>query len=155
MNLNAPTITSLDPQVWGKGTWEFLDTVVVTYPRDNPDQEHRDAVINLLEGLRWLLPCPECRAHYNTFLDAHPMGDIVGSRSSLLRFYFGLRKEIARRTGRLFRMRNEQELWNHITGNLGVWKSAPARTAAAPSPPPVKPLPQSLRTARRGCNCAR
>jgi hypothetical protein len=161
MDLQIPTITSLDPKVWGRSTWEFLDTIVVTYPLNDPAQNHRDAVINMLEALRILLPCPECRAHYNTFLDAHPMGDIISTRLTLLTFYFELRKDIAMRTRRPFRIRNVQELWDHLITTFHLVSSDKTQrirprplTQQTPQQMPQKPS-QSRPFVRRGCNCSK
>lgn len=148
MDLNTPTIDKLDPKLWGQNTWEFLEMIVATYPLQNPNLEHRDAVINIFESLQQLLPCPDCRNHYIDFIKRHPIGNAVSSRTNLLNFYFNLRRDVATKNRQSFRFQTTRDMWNHITSRFNLWKSA--------APKPLNVYPQSrIRGGIRSCNCSR
>ena len=56
---------------WGPKLWDFLHACSFAFP-DNPTPEQTQAFEKLLEALRVLLPCPNCRQHYNEFIEENP-----------------------------------------------------------------------------------
>ena len=57
------------PAVWGPPLWAALHTAA----QFTTTESQRDVWIALLEAMRTALPCDECSAHYNTWIDAHPV----------------------------------------------------------------------------------
>lgn len=149
------TVPFIEPEVWGRSFWEFLDAIIATYPKDDPPPEHRNATYDLLKGLATLLPCPTCRKHYAEFIQRHPIDQALVSRGELVRFYFLLRQDVAGRTRKSMPARSPEELWAFIVRRLRVVPAPAVRTSAT--------LKQRFRVPsrvanvssepRKGCNC--
>lgn len=114
MSLDIAPPESIDPKLWGRNTWEFLELIVLTYPQTDPSQEKRDAVYNLLESLGVLLPCENCRIHYKKFMDSVSMATVLSGRPYLFQFYFDLRKDVAKRSNEYFGKLSKEEAWKKI-----------------------------------------
>ena len=180
--MDLPTFSSIGPEIWGRSFWEFLDAIIATYPRENPSAEQHAAVRDLLQSLRYVLPCPTCRKHYNDFIQTHSLDQALSSRRSLLDFYFTLKKDIAVRTGKGFVFSSPDDLWLNITRRLRLVPNVPAQmTRASPTPtratvqqsrlpmmqkpsPPGKPVfrvPARMNNAaakaivKKGCGCGK
>jgi len=70
----APTLDVVDATIWGPFLWNALHTA-----SQNKQLKTRQALwANLMKALRTGLPCPECSAHFNSWMNSHPM------RTSLL-----------------------------------------------------------------------
>lgn len=171
---DIPTPKSVSPALWGRNTWEFLEMIVATYPRENPDIPKRDAVLNVFEGLGEILPCPECAGHYKAFISKENLVDAISDRKKLFDFYYRLRIDTASRTGERFSSSKEQ-LWRTVMNRYGLIpspvKSQRIRTPFATGQPVVQntrhtsnlhqsPPPDTSRTKifseyRRGCNCGK
>jgi len=175
LNPNPETITNVSPRLWGKCAWEFLDTVLIMYPRQDPSLEVQEACRHLLQSLRILLPCQDCRHHYNLFMDAHPIEPALQSRESLMQFYTDMRNDVASRMkAPLYRSVND--LWRQILSRLQLYTPPTphshrvrppltSRLSMKVNPIPPKPItttttssnvftgvPQKI---KRGCNCGR
>lgn len=131
--MDLPTIVSVGPEIWGRPFWEFLDAIIATYAKDNPSDEQRDAVAGVMNGLRYVLPCPECRAHYNTFLSRHPIENALGSRKSLIEYYFLLKQDVANSKKQNFMFKSPDDLWQFMLRRMKLIEQ---------TPPPQLPLPQ-------------
>ena len=113
--LNIPTIEQIHPSAWGKSTWQFIETIIATYPRDSPSIEHRDHVYHFLDSLGYLLPCADCRNHYKSFIKRHSIGDALTNRITLLHFYYHLRLEVAARSNEtLHGLHSIEDVWKNI-----------------------------------------
>ena len=140
--MDLPTFSSIEPEIWGRSFWEFLDAIIATYPRENPSAEQRAAAQELLQSLRHLLPCPTCRKHYNEFVQTHSLDQALSSRRSLMDFYFTLKKDIAIRTGKGFLFSTPDDMWHNITRRLRLVPNVPAEMTRVPAPTrraPVQP----------------
>lgn len=168
MEFNIPTQDKISPHLWGKSAWDFMDALVLTYPRENPPVAKRDAMYNFFESLGELLPCPDCRAHYKDYLSKHFLYQALSSRKSLIDFYYNLRNEIhVNNTGRP-NFRSVSDMWSQILTRFQIISAKAKRAVVAPVLVPVQPamnpaMKQSLVTARRtthstirgGCNCSK
>jgi FAD-linked sulfhydryl oxidase len=61
----------MDPQSWGPNAWKFLHTLTFQYPINPSLKEQRDAE-NLFSSFSTLLPCEQCRQHYDELLQLYP-----------------------------------------------------------------------------------
>jgi len=143
--LRSQTITAVDPRIWGRSTWEFLDTIVATYPHENPSLEHKHSVLSLMDSLLILLPCPTCRNHYKEFRKNHSLIDALQSRSTFISFYYKFQKDVADRNHTTLRFQDENDMWRKIATRLRL-ASAP-RSIGVRRPLPIagerkKPLPR-------------
>jgi FAD-linked sulfhydryl oxidase len=48
---------------WGRPGWKFLHAVTFAYPK-NPDLKTKLRYRRFFKMLKYVLPCPLCRAHY-------------------------------------------------------------------------------------------
>lgn len=158
--MDAPTVPFIEPEVWGRSFWEFLDAIVATYPRDDPPPEHRNATYDLLTGLATLLPCPTCRKHYAEFIQKHPVDQALLSRGDLVRFYFLLRRDVAARTRKNTLFHSPEQLWTAIVRRMKVVAASSAKPAALAAKQRFR-VPSRVANVgssnggepRKGCNC--
>lgn len=157
--MDLPTFTSITPDMWGRSFWEFLDSIVATFPRDNPSVEHRNAVYDLMHSLRFLLPCPDCRKHYVEFLSKNKLDNALISRKTFVEFYFLLKKDIANRTRKNFLTKNPGELFISITHRLKLTKPGQTVLAQPQNNKPFRvPRVRTVRSASvkpKGCGCGK
>ena len=64
-----PPPPPLLPSVWGPPLWTALHTAA----QFTTTESQRLVWIDLLTAMRTALPCDECSAHYNAWIDAHPV----------------------------------------------------------------------------------
>lgn len=82
---------------WGPKLWAFLHALSFAFPKE-PTQEEKIAFNSLLEALKILIPCPQCRTHYCSYLGESPAPITCGDdlRSWLVDFH----NDVNRRTGK-------------------------------------------------------
>ena len=93
----APLAT-VDATIWGPALWKVLHTAA-----QNRQLKSRQALwANLMKALRTGIPCPDCSAHFNSWMNSHPM------RTTLLpnigidhsKWFLDLHNDVNRRTGK-------------------------------------------------------
>lgn len=156
--MDLPTFSAIGPEVWGRSYWEFLDAIVATFPKDNPPVDHRNAVYDLLNSLRFLLPCPTCRKHYADFLQKHSLDQALICRKTLVEFYFLLKRDVSHRTNKNSTLRNPDELWQTIIRRMKLAKPTSASlqvtTAKQPFRVPARVYNNAASaTVKKGCGC--
>jgi hypothetical protein len=60
---------------WGPLVWNFLHAVTFNLPEKTSDDPAllKEAIVSLFDSLRVLIPCDDCRGHYTTYVDSHPI----------------------------------------------------------------------------------
>lgn len=88
---------------WGASGWRFLHAVSFAYP-DEPTFEERQRMFAFLWSVGHVLPCRRCRAHYESYLQAHHLtsasATALRDRTSLSRFVVDLHNDVNRRLQR-------------------------------------------------------
>lgn len=161
--MDLPTFSSIGPEIWGRSFWEFLDAIVATFPKDSPSIEHRNAVYEMIQSLRYLLPCPVCRKHYCDFLQRNSIDHALLTRKTFIEFYFLLKKDVAGRTGKNFAFKNPDELWQNIVRRLKLAKTSSnlPTTLQTTQPSTKRPFRVPTRihnnnqnlSVKKGCGC--
>ena len=82
---------------WGPKLWNFLHACSFAFP-ENPSPEEKQAFSNLLDALKILVPCPECRFHYCSYMEKEPVPLTCGS--SLKDWLIEFHNSVNRRTGK-------------------------------------------------------
>lgn len=59
--------SSIDPEYWGRGLWEMIHWVAAGYPKE-PTDEDKKSYESFYKILGQVLPCLECRKHYEDIL---------------------------------------------------------------------------------------
>jgi len=88
------------PNVWGPSAWRFLECIVMTYPLHptNIEQEH---MFTFFVSLQHVLPCKECKHHYQRYLTTHFSKQDVKSKKALFLFLTRLHNDINKRTKKI------------------------------------------------------
>lgn len=85
----------LNPQLWGGAYWIVMHVIADGYdPTDEKDKLIRRA---FFENLTRLLPCPECRAHYDTLLKTNPVGMNMTTRNTLVAWVEWVQGEVEKK----------------------------------------------------------
>lgn len=82
---------------WGPAAWKFLHAVTFAYP-ETPTLAEQVAVEQMFGSLRFLLPCAQCRTHYETEIRAHPPD--TRSRATLSAWLVDLHNRVNLRLGK-------------------------------------------------------
>lgn len=82
---------------WGPGAWKFLHEITFYYPED-PSVEQQTHALNLFNSLRVLLPCEECRTHYDLDLKSFPPD--TKSKTTLSQWLIDLHNRVNIRLGK-------------------------------------------------------
>jgi hypothetical protein len=77
------SLTNSNPKVWGPVYWRMIAHVVNAYPKSDPSESLKASTEAFFESLADLLPCQDCRDHYNDWLLENPVKYSTESRSSL------------------------------------------------------------------------
>jgi hypothetical protein len=94
----APLLATVDATIWGPPLWKALHTA-----GQNKQLKTRQPLwANLMKNLRTGIPCPDCSAHFNAWMSAHPI------RASLIpnigvdhsKWILDLHNDVNRRTGK-------------------------------------------------------
>ena len=91
---------NINPNLWGKYFWGTIHFITFSYSR-NPTQQEKDNVKKFIEILKDLLPCEQCRYHYEQNLKKFPLTDeILSSKIKLIQWAVDVHNEVNSRTGK-------------------------------------------------------
>jgi len=107
---------NVKPQVWGPSFWRMLHTIAYAYP-EAPTQAQKNAVAELFNSLKQLLPCAKCRAHYTEYLDTHTWQQSLDSRDALARFVYQFHGDVNGRLGKQCCKSFEECEWKYLYGD--------------------------------------
>lgn len=82
---------------WGPAAWKFLHAVTFAFP-EQPTLNEQVAVEQLFASLRFVLPCAQCRTHFDAELRAHPPD--TRSRATLSAWLVDLHNRVNLRLGK-------------------------------------------------------
>ena len=89
---------AISNSIWGPALWLILhsacERIGVHNMKKLPQEESR-IWLGLLQRLRYSLPCPQCKKHYNAFFSGNPI--IVITRDSVRRWLFHLHNQVNQR----------------------------------------------------------
>jgi hypothetical protein len=91
------------PSEWGPPAWFFIFSVIGDMPEYPKDTDYYQM---FFESFRGVLPCPECRKHYNAYIDVYPPP--VWSREATRQWAQTLRNKIRERN----QNKPKNWLWN-------------------------------------------
>jgi hypothetical protein len=82
---------------WGPAAWLFLHSVTFQYPENPTDQDKNNYKI-FFDSLQNILPCPNCREHYQKNLKENPMN--LESRESLIKWVIDLHNAVNKKNSK-------------------------------------------------------
>lgn len=95
-------MTALSIDIWGPKAWGFLHACSFTYP-DNPTDEDRIHMYNLLNSLGYVLPCTICRKHFKEMFSESikgPTSHIFDNRLQVSKWLVDAHNEVNVRNGK-------------------------------------------------------
>ncbi|MBM3968010.1 MAG: hypothetical protein FJ308_23585, partial [Planctomycetes bacterium] len=85
----------IDPKWWGKHLWISIDAVATAF--DPNDIASKEFVLYFFFSLQGVIPCLECRAHYQQYFETYPISDELDSKSSLFQWILRLKNKVNER----------------------------------------------------------
>lgn len=77
-----------DPSTWGEHLWISAHAIASRYPME-PTDEERLWYMNFFTSFGHVLPCLECRGHWDTIVKSNPLSEsTMRTRESLCRWLF-------------------------------------------------------------------
>lgn len=86
----------VSPKFWGNSLWTLIETILFSYNIDSPEVLH--SVHMFLYSLQNLIPCPECKSHYQQFLSKYIFEGKLQDRIYMLRWCYLLKQQVYKRT---------------------------------------------------------
>jgi hypothetical protein len=83
----------IPPETWGPFFWHTIHIVALGYP-SSPSYNEKKSAKEFFESLRFLIPCPICKDHYNAHLEKFPLTPHLDSRKDLFRWTILLHNEV-------------------------------------------------------------
>lgn len=104
---------------WGPHAWAFLFSMIAgAYPVrvDSRNKDHIKIVKsmqNILNALRYTLPCSYCRTSYGRFIKELPMTNYAGSRREMMKWLYQLHDKVNQKL-----MKQERERFEKAKAEL-------------------------------------
>jgi hypothetical protein len=90
----------MNPDIWGKHAWIFLHSVTFNYP-DNPSEEHKEAIYDMLMSLRYILPCLTCQLNFRNHIKKHPLSDkVLSCKENLVKWMIDVHNIVNEQNGK-------------------------------------------------------
>jgi hypothetical protein len=86
----------LSTTVWGPSLWRTLHSIAFSISYDHDSFEKRKQFFDLIESLRTLLPCEECRLHFEAYVNENK----PQKASDLAYWTFELHNSVNKRLGK-------------------------------------------------------
>lgn len=87
------------PEIWGPVFWCTLHLVSMGYP-ETPTYSEKRAAKEFYSSLIYLLPCPECRSHFQEIFQVMPVDTWLDNRASLTEWVWMLHNRVNERLGK-------------------------------------------------------
>ena len=85
---------TVTPSYWGAGLWKVMYSIAFNYS-DQPTPEQKNAVIVFFNSLKVLIPCDDCKIHYNKLLKQFPVENYLANSNSLKNYVNLLQNKVA------------------------------------------------------------
>lgn len=80
---------NIDPSIWGSSLWNTMEALACTLNHRN-----RMDIKKFFDILRCVLPCENCRNHYNQYYNEYPISDYMETPLTLLLWIYKLKSMI-------------------------------------------------------------
>lgn len=82
----------INPVHWGPCFWSSIESVILSM--DTKDEMSKEYVYLFLYTLQNVLPCPDCREHYQDYFSKYNVKEKMSRKEDLLKWIFQLRVKI-------------------------------------------------------------
>ena len=84
---------------WGPPLWKSIHAITRSYP-DKPTLEQKKQYQDFIKSLGHVLPCPNCRGHYNNYVSELDWNFVLKDHESLVKFGIDFHNDVNKRTGK-------------------------------------------------------
>lgn len=125
------TFGASGPACWGPVQWMALHQIARGYPRENPSEAKRQALVQYVTALADLLPCSFCGDHWRKL--APSIASATGSRYEALKWTIDAHNSVNARLKKpvLTYEQAVQSMQDRCPGNVFTGEFGPPGTAAA------------------------
>jgi hypothetical protein len=110
----------MNPSVWGPPAWKFLEIVVLNYP-SNPNTNDKIHYKIFLESLKDILPCDQCKKHYNENLIKYPLNEqTLSCQYNLINWLLNIHNNVNKMNGK--KIMTYSEFINKHNKNININK---------------------------------
>jgi FAD-linked sulfhydryl oxidase len=115
----------------GHISWKVLHSFAAAYPQE-PKEEHKQALLSLIQAFRVLYPCEVCRGHFNRMIDENPV--VTSNRHDVVIYFCEIHNIVNKRLGKpLFDCDKALEYWGGDCGCHGDSSSSGSSEQSAES----------------------
>lgn len=75
----------MNPAIWGPHAWIFLHSITLEYPL-RPSEKDKENYLFFFKSLASVLPCADCRIHYQEYITKHPLENALESRDQIFKW---------------------------------------------------------------------
>jgi hypothetical protein len=96
-------LINISPRLWGESFWKMMHFVTLSYPDSNQNISEQDKthVKDFFLSVKNVLPCENCRLHFEQNLEKFPLNDnILSSKDNLIKWLVDIHNEVNIRTGK-------------------------------------------------------
>ena len=91
---------NINPLLWGPHSWKMMHYITMAYP-DDPSVEDKENIKNFFSSLKNVLPCENCRVHFELNLKKHPLNNnVLSCKYNLINWLNDIHNEVNIRTGK-------------------------------------------------------
>ena len=83
----------MEPEIWGPNAWIFLHTITLNYP-ENPSEDDKQNHKDFFHNLKNVIPCPNCKEHYNINLQKFPIDVHLESKEKFVKWLINIHNEV-------------------------------------------------------------
>jgi hypothetical protein len=92
-------MSGYSPKLWGRNLWHLLAIISYSYPENNVNEKLKIDMYNFFMNLGTILPCADCKDHYNALIPTLQLEKHLDSRASLSRFVYDLHNTVSDKIG--------------------------------------------------------
>jgi hypothetical protein len=109
---------NIPPTAWGPFFWHTIHLVALGYPNE-PTYAEKRAAKEFYESLKFLIPCPICKIHYQEHLKESPVSPSLDTRKDLFRWTVELHNRVNKDLGKPQYTEAESIEFYNSLGKLG------------------------------------
>lgn len=77
---------SNDPRVFGPCAWKTFHIFAYNYPH-NPSKNTKDACVNFIKGIPYMLPCGYCGYYFKEYTAKHDLSIVTKNQKNVVKFF--------------------------------------------------------------------
>lgn len=112
--MGGDEVVTITPKDWGPFMWHTLYVIAIAMPA-TPSDDERAGFVDLIEGLKRVVPCGLCRAHFTEYIGKHRVSRAARSRDGMLKWVLGAENAVRARQDKP--LRTLDDIQSLLVGN--------------------------------------